>query len=52
LVIKTDENSNIVTSTEIIKEQSMGFVEGLELLTKYSNGQNKVFIYYRELEKR
>jgi hypothetical protein len=52
LVIKTDENSNIVTSTEIIKEQSMGFVEGLELLSKYSNGQNKVFIYYRELEKR
>jgi hypothetical protein len=52
LVIKTDENSNVVTSTEIIKEQSMGFVEGLELLTKYSNGQNKVFIYYRELEKK
>lgn len=49
VIIKTDETSSITTSTEIIKEQSMGFVEGLEMLLKYNENENKVYIFYREL---
>ena len=52
MIIKTDEHANIVSSTEIIREQSMGFVEGLELLSKFSDNQNKVYIFYRELIKK
>ena len=39
----------LVTSTEIIREQSMGFVEGLEILVKYTVNEKKVYIFYREL---
>jgi hypothetical protein len=49
VIIKTDETSSITTSTEIIKEQSMGFVEGLEMLLKYTENENKVYIFYREI---
>ena len=49
VLIKTDDVSGITTSSEIIREQSMGFVEGLETLTKYSSNQKKVYIFYREL---
>lgn len=52
MIIKTDEQANVVSSTEIIREQSMGFVEGLELLSKYTDNQNKVYIFYRELIKK
>lgn len=49
VIIKTDEGTSITTSTEIIKEQSMGFVEGLESLLKYTENGNKIYIFYREL---
>jgi len=49
IIINTDEGSKKTTSTEIIKEQSMGFVEGLEILSKFSSNQQKIFIFYREL---
>jgi hypothetical protein len=49
VIIKTDETSSITTSTEIIKEQSMGFVEGLEMLLKYTENEKKVYIFYREI---
>ena len=52
IVIKTDEAANITTSSEIIREQSMGFVEGLESLLKYNENENKVYIFYRELLKK
>ena len=52
MIIKTDEQANVVSSTEIIREQSMGFVEGLELLSKFTDNQNKVYIFYRELIKK
>jgi hypothetical protein len=51
VIIKTDETASITTSTEIIREQSMGFVEGLEALSKYTENGNKVYIFYRELLK-
>lgn len=49
IIIKTDVTSSITTSTEIIREQSMGFVEGIETLLKYAENENKVYIFYREL---
>jgi hypothetical protein len=49
VIIKTEEASGFTTSTEIIREQSMGFVEGLETLLKYTESENKVYIFYREL---
>jgi hypothetical protein len=52
IIIKTDEASSITTSSEIIREQSMGFVEGLESLLKYTEGENKVYIFYSELLKK
>jgi hypothetical protein len=51
VIIKTDETSSITTSTETIREQSMGFVEGIETLLKYAENENKVYIFYRELIK-
>lgn len=48
-IIKTNENSEVTISSEIIREQSMGFVEGLETLTKYPVNEKKVYIFYREL---
>ena len=52
VIIKTDETPSITTSTEIIREQSMGFVEGIETLLKYTENKNKVYIFYRELTKK
>jgi hypothetical protein len=49
IIIKTDNATSVTTSTEIIREQSMGFVEGLETLLKYTVNENKVYIFYREL---
>ena len=51
IIIKTDEATGITTSNEIINEQSIGFVEGLETLTKYNLNESKVYIFYRELSK-
>ena len=48
-IIRTDENdkSTEVTNTEIIREQSMGFIQGLELLFDKEITQNKTtYLYY------
>lgn len=42
VIIKNDETSSITTSTETIKQQSLGYVEGIETLLKYAENQNKV----------
>lgn len=58
LVIKTTENkstdkiSTAVESIESIKENAMGFVKSMELLTNFENtdGKRIVFIYYKEIK--
>jgi hypothetical protein len=49
MIIKIDGVSGSILSKEVISEQSIGFVEGLELLNKYHFNQNKVYIFYRKL---
>jgi hypothetical protein len=59
LVIKTTENNSIdkptsaVETIESIKENAMGFVKSMELLTNFDNSDGKriVFIYYKEIIK-
>jgi hypothetical protein len=59
LVIKTTEQkvgnktNTVVESIESIKENAMGFTQGLELLTNFDDEQSKrmVFIYSREIQK-
>jgi hypothetical protein len=59
LVIKTTENkstdkpSTAVESIESIKENAMGFVKSMELLTNFDNpdGKRMVFIFYKEIKK-
>jgi hypothetical protein len=60
MVIKTkdtkDSSGNIntiVETVEEIKQNSMGFTQGLELLTNFDNTDNirMVFIYFREIKK-
>lgn len=59
MIIKTTEKtSKDSTSAEVeiieqIKQNSLGFTQGLELLTKFENADNKrmVFVYMRELIK-
>lgn len=49
-ILRTDENdkSTEVTSTEIIKEQAMGFLYGIEFLTSFESPDNKTtHIYYK-----
>ncbi len=51
-IIRTDENDNSteVTNTEIIREQSMGFIQGLELLFDTEITQNKTtYVYYSKI---
>ena len=51
-IIRTDENdkSTEVTNTEIIREQSMGFIQGLELLFAKEITQNKTtYLYYSKI---
>lgn len=58
LVIKTTENkstdkpSKAVESIESIKENALGFVKSMELLTNYDNpdGKRMVFIFYKEIK--
>ena len=60
LVIKTseqktgDKTETVVESIESIKENAMGFSQGLELLNNFENEVTKrmVFIYYREITKK
>jgi hypothetical protein len=49
IVIATDSKNGTTNSTEIIKEQTMGFAEGLELLEKFQDGEQLIYIFYREL---
>lgn len=59
MVIKTteqktkDSNNTLVETIESIKQNSMGFSQGLELLTNFDNTDNNrmVFIYFREIKK-
>jgi len=59
MVIKTTEreskgSSNVLTETiEQIKQNSVGFSQGLELLTNFDNADSLriIFIYFRELKK-
>ena len=51
-----DSTNNVITiveTVEQIKQNSVGFSQGLELLTNFDNadGLRKVFIYLRELKK-
>ena len=58
MVIKTSETSvegsvnTIVESIETIKQNSMGFTQGLELLANFDDEESKrmVFMYYREIK--
>ena len=52
VILRTDENDNSteVTSTEIIKEHSMGFINGLELLVATKIQENKTtYIYFSKI---
>lgn len=60
LVIKTTENkltdkttTTAVETIESIKENAMGFVKSMELLTNFDNqdGKRMVFIFYKEMKK-
>jgi enoyl reductase-like protein len=59
LVIKTREQKTgektetVVESIESIKQNAVGFSQGLELLTNFDDETSKrmVFIYYREIQK-
>jgi hypothetical protein len=51
-IIRTDESDNRteITSTEIVKEQAMGFIQGLELLFAKEITQNKTtYVYYSKI---
>jgi hypothetical protein len=58
MIIRTTEKSTkdttevIVQTVEIIKQNSMGFSKGLELLSNFesADGIRRVFIYYREVK--
>lgn len=54
LVIKTTEKENTTTveMIESIKENAIGFVRSMELLTNFDNpdGKRIVFIFYKELK--
>jgi hypothetical protein len=61
MVIKTtetkdssDKTNTIVESIESIKQNSLGFTQGLELLSNFDNADNKrsVFIYCREIDEK
>lgn len=60
LVIKTTENkstdkpSTAVETIESIKENAIGFVKSMELLTNFDNpdGKRMVFIFYKEMNKK
>ena len=59
LIIKTtekkskDSTSVLVETIESIKQNSMGFTRGLELLTNFENtdGKRMVYVYMREMKK-
>ena len=60
VVIVTSEEKtkdSVITKTEIqetLKESSIGFTEGMELLTNFesNDGKQVVYIYYKEIKKK
>jgi hypothetical protein len=59
LIIKTTENktgdkptTSAVETIESIKENAIGFVKSMEILTNFDNedGKRMVFVYYREMK--
>ena len=54
MIIATETSSDgasETTTTELLREQSMGFVEGIEQLTSFEAEAGKTtYIYYREME--
>lgn len=53
LIITTKENKDGVTETETIEyinENTLGYVESLELLTNFSKEGKEVFIYYVKIQ--
>jgi hypothetical protein len=51
--VKGKSDSTIVQTVEQIKQNSVGFSKGLQLLTNFdqSDGKKMVFIYFREMKK-
>jgi hypothetical protein len=51
ILISTEQNGKEVKSSslEVIREQTMGFIEGLSALIKFDSNNKKVFVYYRAL---
>lgn len=52
IIILTEQSQSgtKINSQEIIKEQTMGFVQGLENLLKFNFNEKKIFVYYRVLD--
>lgn len=52
IIISTEQNGKEVKSSslEVIREQTMGFIEGLSALIKFDSENKKVFVYYRPLK--
>jgi len=51
-IIRTDENDirTEITSTEIVKEHAMGFIQGLELLFSKELTPNKTtYVYFSKI---
>lgn len=48
-----DSTSTTIATVESIKENSLGFVKGMELLTNFDTEEGKriLFIYYKDLKK-
>ncbi len=50
---KYDSSVKTITSKELLKETSTGFVDGMELLTNFESNDAKqmVYVYYKEIKK-
>jgi hypothetical protein len=49
IIIYTDTKTGNSNSTEVIREKTSGFAAGLQLLDKFQDAENLVYIYFREL---
>jgi hypothetical protein len=47
----TNNLKTIVETVENIKQSSVGFTQGLELLNSFDENKNVIFIYIREIKK-
>ena len=59
IIVTTEEKTkdSVITKTEMqesLKESSIGFADGMELLTNFdsNDGKQAVYIYYREVKKK